>query len=586
VLTSEQVRNEVISLLGGEAIVQQVEPSRLWRRLKVRKESWVGVDYSFEVNGRIYMIYEIETVDIPERVTTAGELVRGSTAASIILVARDRLRANLSLPDGEDAEVPLPVVRSAHIGESITPECIENGFGLAAEGSGRLHLIFPPGFQPPTIPATSAKEAGHIPSWLRARLLGCAGLSPSLVQCLRTFNDRYEDAIKKGEMRYVREARLLRDLAEGISDLVPRFYFPLDLLEVLRTWERAGVVRKRDHFFHTFNNFFAGLLILGPLCQTRLDTLVPETYIRDTSPQAELRPWEVLWPLVSLLHDPGYMTEEITTMFNYGFGIRDGVPIARTISPTDKKNIRNLWDTQFAIARKNLIHLFDLVSGRWNLTGSSDDLTARFETAMGEAYFDGNKCGHSLLSGLRIITECNEARVVSQHNAYNDTAAKKACHISALSMMFHDPHTREVFSAHEIPPISFELLPYAATLVFVDGLQEDRRNIKDWEFPKACIFNDLQVDVLHSQVRAVVNLEQIPIKYWAPKILEFESCLAWVNGGSMTQFSIDYRSAQKLSMPTPRVAVGGSLRSRPKSKRKPKRKNSRKVGKAGKRPRR
>ena len=87
-------------------------------------------------------------------------------------------------------------------------------FRLGRRRLWTAHLIFSPGFQPPTIPATSAKEAGHIPSWLRARLFGCAGLSPSLVQCLRTFNDRYEDAIKKGEMRIRCEARLLRDLAK------------------------------------------------------------------------------------------------------------------------------------------------------------------------------------------------------------------------------------------------------------------------------------------------------------------------------------------------------------------------------------
>jgi hypothetical protein len=544
VLTSEQIRSEVVKLCGGRVAVREIEPSAVWRRLRVPKQSWLGADLCVETDDAVFLVYALQTLDIPDRVMQAANLAKRSARINLIIVATDKGR-NSPQGDEDDVEVPSPGIRATHIGESITANCIEHGFGLFAEGSGRLHLIFPPKFLPPQPAAIVENESGHIPSWLRARLLGCGGFSPGLVKCLTHFNDQYENAIEKDEMRYVREARLLRNLAEEISDLVPRFYFPLDLLEELRTWERAGVVRKRDHFFHTFNNFFAGLLVLGPLCLRRADTLVPETYIRDTSPEAQLRPWEVLWLLVSLLHDPGYMSEEITTMFNYGLGIRDGVLTARTISSTDKENIKNLWDTQFAGARKDLIHLFDLVSGRWNLTGSSDDLTPRFETAMGEAYFDGTKCGHSLLSGLRIITECNDAKAVSQHNAYNENAAKKACHIAALSMMFHDPHTREVFSEHKIPPISFELLPYATTLVFVDAIQEDRRNIKDWQFPKACVFSDLQVDANKSEVRAIVDLQQIPIRYWTGKILEFENCLEWVNGASTTRFIIDYRNTQK-----------------------------------------
>jgi hypothetical protein len=292
--------------------------------------------------------------------------------------------------------------------------------------------------------------------------------------------------------------------------------------------------------------------------------MVPETYVRDTNSGAKLRPWEVLWPLVSLLHDPGYMGEEISSMFRYGLGIRDGVSSAEEISATDKETIKNLWETQFAVARKDLIRLFDIVSGHWDLTGSSDGLTSRFEVAMGEAYFNGTKCGHSLLSGLRIITECNRADSVSQPNGYNAQAAKKACLIAALSMMFHDPHTREVFDEHEIPPISFELLPYASTLVFVDGLQEDRRNIRNWQFPKACIFNDLQVDASNAKVHAIVDLQQIPIKYWGGKVLEFESCLAWINGASNIQFSIDYRSARGLYLsPTPNTPTSRTVAGTP-----------------------
>jgi hypothetical protein len=43
------------------------------------------------------------------------------------------------------------------------------------------------------------------------------------------------------------------------------------------------------------------------------------------------------------------------------------------------------------------------------------------------------KCGRSLLSGLRVITECNTADQAPQQNGYNPQAAKKATVIAALS---------------------------------------------------------------------------------------------------------------------------------------------------------
>ncbi len=562
-VTNAQVRQQLISLFGGHASATSITPQELWSRLRVPKKAWLGVDHCLEADGRLYLIFEVETLQIPERIKDAAQLARKSKRTDVIILARDKPAAKPPNPDGEDSDSPTPQVRAKDIGKSIAEECLkpENAFGLFAEGAGKLHLVFPPKFTPPVPLGPTQMEAGHIPSWLRARVVGCEGLSPTLARCLTDFNTQYENAIRKDKMRYQHEAHLLRNLAEAIADLVPRFHLPLDLLEEFRNWERSGVAKKRDHFFHTFNNFFAGLLVLGPLCRGRQDTLVPETYIRDTNRRPNLRPWEVLWPLVSLLHDPGYMTEQIASMFDYALGVRDGAIAITEISPADKERIRNLWKTQFADARRQLVHIFDVVSGHWDLTGASNGLTTSFETAMAEAYFDGTKCGHSLLSGLRVITECYNAEAVSQQNGFNQQATRKAGLIAALSMMFHDLHTREVFAEHKIPPISFELLPYAATLMFVDALQEDRRNIKDWQFPQACIFNDLQINPNPAAVHAIVDLHQIPIKYWPGKILEFESCLNWVNGASTTRFSIDYRTAQNLRLAEPPAPA--VLRSRP-----------------------
>jgi hypothetical protein len=113
-------------------------------------------------------------------------------------------------------------------------------------------------------------------------------------------------------------------------------------------------------------------------------------------------------------------------------------------------------------------------------------------------------------------------------------------------MMFHDPRCRAILSSNGTPPIAFERLPYASLLMFVDALQDDRRDISVSRFPEKGILKGIEFLPGGTGVKATVRLQEVPIKGWAPRMAEYETVMAWINTASDVKFRIDYRSEAGL----------------------------------------
>ena len=115
------------------------------------------------------------------------------------------------------------------------------------------------------------------------------------------------------------------------------------------------------------------------------------------------------------------------------------------------------------------------------------------DKAMQRAYFDGTGTTHSLVSGLRLISLCRTQEKMVRGRFYDPDVAEAACYIAALCMMFYDQRCREALKSAGIPPIAFEHLPYAAVLMYVDSLQDDRRTIQTSRFSDHGILTSLKV---------------------------------------------------------------------------------------------
>jgi hypothetical protein len=484
-----------------------------------------GPDLCLISKKQCHLIYALGTGELPQWVVGAGRSLKRFKNTHVTVLA-----------------VHTPSIIGYKNASKVAEQCIKLGYGLAVESKDGCFLVFPPSYK---IPASrySKAEVGHVPSWIRLELSKASNLSEHLRKAIARLDKGYDKAAARNHISYEDECHLLMGFAHAVRKGDTRLFCPVDLLAMLKEFEHAGGnPGARDHFFHTFNNFFLGLLILNTLADARKHNVIPDRFIAPTrnQPQPALKLWESLWTLTCLFHDPGYMGENFWQTFAVALGADAKVEEDLVTPDPVVTRINNAWDSEFLEARNDLIELFKRVAGVWQLSGFRGCNPAHlFDPALRRTYFNGRKCGHSLVSGLNLIKRCKKAKAAPASN-YDGEKALKACVIAALSMMFHDPHARHTLVENGVPPISFEDLPYATILMFADALQDDRRDITLCKFPKDGVLASLSIK--QGKVLATVCLTKIPTKWWPGKIVEYQSVMAWINGVSETKFVIDYQS--------------------------------------------
>jgi hypothetical protein len=347
-------------------------------------------------------------------------------------------------------------------------------------------------------------------------------------------------------LSYDDESDLLIDFARDVRRGDPRVFVPLGLLSTLGEMERRRKVGvNRDHFFHTFNNLFLGFLILGELFSNRGKSKAPDRYIRDTTGRSKLLPWEVLWSLTCMFHDPGYIAEKIWLTLSYAYGFPNQLSSEEPPPEQIRDQLNNAWDVHHKEIGEDIVSLFQRLKREkeWAPPRFGKIEASAFESALRKSYFDGVRVGHSLQSGLHLIGYCVTDPTPTREG-YSPKVALTACEIAALSMMFHDQHCRDVMRQWEVRPLAFEHLPYASVLMFVDALQDDGRDITVNRFPRHGVLEDLEIFTEDNRktVRARVCLQELPLTWWPGKIEEYENVMRWINAESKTKFVIDYQT--------------------------------------------
>jgi hypothetical protein len=525
----QDVVKDLCRYLGAAVPAQQVDRAILTKRgFLPRKFEW-NPDVCLLHDNSAYMICSVVDAELPQWVTKPVKRLTGKFRRSRLVVL---------IRSGGDAP-------SWKVASQLADECVQLGAGLAVEIFNGCCLVFPPDLIPPK-KHTSRIEAGHIPSWVLDRLTACGGFSKYLAKTFRRFITKYRKATLRSAPSYDEESELLLEFVRELRKGDTRVFLPLGLLTTLAEWERQ---RKqgdsRDHFFHTFNNLFLGFLILSELFATRGTAASPDRYIRQKAGDSTLLPWEIIWVLTCLFHDPGYIGEKIWLTISFAYGLPNQLPSDQPIPEQIREQLNNAWDVDHKQIGEDIVSLFQRLvrSEDWVPPRLINTEAASFQSALRKTYFDGVRVGHSLQSGIRLINYC-EMDPTPHPAGYDRKVALIACEIAALSMMFHDQHCRKVMRESHIQPLTFEQLPYSAVLMFVDALQDDRRDITENRFNEHGVLEDLGIyqDGEHRVVRARVCLQEVPLKYWASKVEEYEDVMRWINANSETQFTIDYRT--------------------------------------------
>jgi hypothetical protein len=286
-------------------------------------------------------------------------------------------------------------------------------------------------------------------------------------------------------------------------------------------------------------------LILGELFINRGSTKAPDRYIRQSATASKLLPWEVIWSLTCLFHDPGYLSEKIWATIFFACGIPNQLPSDQPLPEQLKEQLNDAWDVVHKQTAEDIVSLYQRLTkeSEWTPPRFDDPDATSFHGALRQTYFDGVRVGHSLQSGIYLINYCVNDETPPAPG-YDKQIALTACEIAALSMMFHDQHCRNVMRTSQVQPLSFEQLPYSSVLMFVDALQDDRRDITKNQFNEHGVLEGLNVytEGDHQVVSARVCLQELPIESWPGRIEEYEDVTRWINTKSKTRFAIDYQS--------------------------------------------
>lgn len=511
-----------------------VEFREVRRRRAVPVDLTFGPDVCIRTATGFLLVHVLSAPALPAWVARAARRLRHAAKAAVLVVAPDSLDES-----------------GAKVASTVAQDCLRSSAGLAFESGGLVHLVFPPRYRIPRRCASSL-EYGHIPTWVLDALAGSSGFSDHVRQALKTFTSDYRALTRRSAPSYNRECGLLLAFAEQLAAGDPRLFFPHGRLELLREFERGGANQSaRDHFFHTFNNLLLGFVVLSRAFPPRRNNVSPDRFLADPKGVAPAKFWESLWALTCLFHDPGYLAENPWCAHALSLGVFASGKDAPPVPDAMEDRLLGAWDADYLASRKDLRKLFSRTCDPWSPGVTGRKAETQFDLAVRKAYYDGERASHSVISGLSLIQRCRNDQAVPE-KGYDKQVALTACEIAGLSMLFHDMHAREIMVEAGVPQIPFEQMPYASTLMFVDALQDDRRDIRTSEFRKHGILSSLDVIPQEQAVHAEVCLREVPLAGWPFRIAEYDSVTRWINTASDMKFHIDYLSRLGLRAYAPR----------------------------------
>lgn len=256
--------------------------------------------------------------------------------------------------------------------------------------------------------------------------------------------------------------------------------------DILRRLERAGMGVTRDHYFHSFQNFFLGLWVVG----------MAKDYFGKWLTQSKLEwgiPFEFVWFLICMWHDVGYGVQSLSKIENDIFGV--------DIEEGDKSLSGFLSNPSVIEGKRIIASLAEHLLKKRPTTGwmppRFDGQQTPIEKKLEGAVDEDVRNGHGAASALRLYTDMQHfiSRCAIQDKR---NILMQAAWMAAASIPFHDWHfrkcVREKCGICRIPGLT---MPFAVLLTFVDSIQEDRRGFnvinKDKVFLQCLTLNNERI---------------------------------------------------------------------------------------------
>jgi hypothetical protein len=245
--------------------------------------------------------------------------------------------------------------------------------------------------------------------------------------------------------------------------------------DVLRKLEQAGMGGNRDHYFHSFQNFFLGLWAMGEAWDYF------EKWLHISKLHWNIS-FEFAWFLVCMWHDVGYSVKSFRRIEEDVFGI----DIEKTAYEPQYAYISSAPVVEGKRVIASLMeHLLESQPTTGWMEPPQHGQRTNMEQKLEIAIDADLKEGHGAASALRLYTDMksfiDKCAVQRKRNMLT-----QATQLAAVSIPFHDWYFRK--SVREncgncvIPALT---MPFAALLTFIDSIQEDRRIFEDIKRDKA-----------------------------------------------------------------------------------------------------
>jgi hypothetical protein len=398
---------------------------------------WVPM-FCRRVGGRVWAIEVLQGDLVPE--FTIGAMSR-------LVALEPGVQAAFLIPQGEPDRRLLQRCREKNI---AVISC--TGTEPGAPASGELGAVIP-----------SPSLAGISP-WVIDRIQGLARLDSAFRAVLRGFCRGYRQLLEAGVLDEEREERSLSKTFLALLKTNRQFaasYKPLDLL---RFFEQSDFQQRgRDHYFHTFNNFLLGCVTIDGCYDTF------QGFIDCYCPRARNLCIEYVWLLTVLFHDVGYPIQRRAETSQMLYGVP---AITEEIAIAERKQA---WENPvYRACRAQLVSLYQhLTQAAVTSDWSPDPFPVPERHPLDMAFTDSFlHSGHGVASSMRMLADFFSS--VPSSISHRQFLAQHIF-LAGLSIPFHDYPVRLALRKVGIETISCARFPFAALLMFVDTVQEDRR---------------------------------------------------------------------------------------------------------------
>jgi hypothetical protein len=340
------------------------------------------------------------------------------------------------------------------------------------------------------------KRPQSLPDYVRRALTTARAKYRKLIALGQSNNDDAEETILLAYAKQVLDGMGLR------SDKISQTH-------MIRMLEGGGHGARRDHFFHSFQNYFLGLKVVDQ------HSGLFSAFSTDCGLHWAIDPHGV-WFLTVMWHDVGYALQNVAKTLDMavGFSVADesAINLKREFleQPKTQEGLKRICHLQARLLNPGS------APTAWMLPDISTNIGKRGNDIV-ETVRQNVIKSHGAISAIRLYRAYKDDLDEMIEPNHRDLLLQSVL-LAAASMPFHDFWYREQMrSACGGCMINTKNLPFAALLAFIDSIQDDRRELEQM-IESAVTLKGLAVN--NGIVSAIVDQDAVSSGSFLDKVLE------------------------------------------------------------------